>query len=130
MAKINSFTLENSKPIAKDLEVAVQAVAKKYGIEIKEYGFRYSSKETTFKLQAKVPGALAEDYRKHAAELGLPVDGLGKTFVDKHRTFTITGLDRYKSYPVTATRDDGEEYSFKVDYVIELLKAQPEAVTA
>jgi hypothetical protein len=113
MAKITSFNKENWKTVAADIEKAVQSVAKKYGITLESAGGAINDINGVFKLRVNVEGSIEEAYRKNWKFHQLPEDGLGKTFVDRGRTYTIKGFDPYKTYQVLTVRDDGVTICYK-----------------
>lgn len=131
MAKITSFDRDNWKMVAADIEKAVQSVAKKYGIILESGGGTISDVNGVFKLRVNIEGSTEAAYRKHAKSYGLPEDGVGKTFIDRRgRTYTITGLDPYKKFPVVTVRDDGRTIQFKTYAVKEYFQTAPAAATA
>jgi hypothetical protein len=119
MAKITSFDRNNWKTVAAEIEKAVQPVAKKYGITVESYGGTISDINGIFKLQVNIEGSLEKAYRERAKSWGLPEDGIGKTLIYCGRTYTITGLEPYKKFPVITVRDDGKTIQFKTDVVKE-----------
>ena len=129
MMKIKKFDSNNIDVVAAALEAAVRDTAKKLGLDIKGHGCTWGPSETTFRLRASVPGAAEREakaeYKQHAKSLGLPADGIGKVFVYGKHSFTITGLDIGKRYPVKAVRDDGGWWGFAESLVIDALKNNP-----
>jgi hypothetical protein len=127
MRRITQFDEDNLDPVASALEAAAQSVAKKFGLEIKSWGCSYDSAQSTFRLRATIPGAVekkaTDEYKQYAKTYGLPASGIGRAFTDGNHTFTITGLDIGRKYPVQATREDGRSYGFDPSYVTERLKA-------
>ena len=57
MKTITQFYKSNLETVEKALEKSVQAVAKRFGLEIKSWGCNYDSTQSTFKLRATIPGA-------------------------------------------------------------------------
>ena len=114
MAEVPKFNMQNSDAVMVGLEKAAKSVAKKFGVNIRRNGFRYGDGSTTFSFRADVPGFSAQEYRKHAKELGLPANGVGRKFEDKGHICSIVGADMNKRYEVIMRRD-GSEWSYRAD---------------
>jgi hypothetical protein len=123
MAILTKFDRVNFPKVANDLAKAAQSVATKYGFTIEPAGGQIDDAVATFKLRAVLPEAMKDTFTKSAVAYGLPADGLGKTFISRSRTYTITGLDIGKRNPVTTVRDDGTIYTWPADLVAQLLAA-------
>ena len=89
------------KVINKEIELAVQSVAQKYGITIKYVGASYSSLEATTKLKLSCTSITGEtkgesDFKKYAEIYGLKPEMLGKVFNMRSgrgfKTYKIMGL--------------------------------------
>jgi hypothetical protein len=104
-----------------DMDAALAAVAKKYGIAIRVGNASYTSAAATFKVELAVVGEGQEGEDpavlraaaswKSAAMLyeyqGLNPDWLGKSFESMGVTYTIIGLDAKKrSRPVLCRKSD------------------------
>jgi hypothetical protein len=58
---------------------------------------------------------LGDDWRHWCGTYGLPLDGLGRTFQHKGKTYTIAGLDLgRRAYPVVCLDEAGTKILFKV----------------
>ena len=113
------FTKPLVKQIASEIEVAVQEIAKKHDISITYGGGNFLGFDCTIKLRLAAIGKEAdEENAAYAKMLGLPEDIVGKTFINKLSTFTITRLDINKiKYPVLARNQNDLPYKFTVDAV-------------
>ena len=123
-AKIETFTQDNWKVVAADLVKAVESVGKRYGVTFEKHGGQINRGNGIFKLKATIDGSAEADYLKYATKVGLPADGLGKTFIDGRHSYTIVGFEPFKTYPILTKRGDGQSIQWKVGRVVELLKAQ------
>jgi hypothetical protein len=127
---ITQFDRSNVRVIGADIVAAAQKVAAKYGITIEARGCNFSDADTTFKLRAVLSSAMIELYEKNAPRMGLPADGIGKSFKSGGRTYTITGLEPGKKFPVLSIRDDGRKYAHRTEVVVLGLLATANAATA
>jgi hypothetical protein len=125
MPVITKFDIETYNAVLDDLMEASQEVAKKYGLEITSTrGGSLTDGISTFRLQAIVPGVAEANYSEYAESLGLPKDGLGKSFRQRRHTYKITGLKPGCTYEVVTTREDGRRYDWRLAVVAELLNVQ------
>lgn len=109
--------------MTQEIEEAVQAIAKKYGVDIKQAGASFSDIDAIVKLEIKTKGTKAKEAHEMSATiLGLPKDIVGKNFKQRASTFTVTSLDMKKiKYPVIAVNQNGKSYKFTVDSVKSLM---------
>ena len=133
MKTITQFDTSNLETVEKALEKSVQAVAKRFGLEIKSWGCNYDSTQSTFKLRATIPGAAeakgAAEFKKYAGKAtnsgylnhGLPASALGKQLKDNRHTYTIIGYEPYKKFSIQTTREDGASISMTPEYAQRLL---------
>ena len=86
----------------KDFDSTVKELAKKYNIEIKLGGIRYSETYFSAKIDAKIQGAAGKQevaYERFKVTYDLPE--LNTRYISNGRTFEITGFNPRKSrFPV------------------------------
>ena len=129
MTKINEFDRTNLRLLRDDVESALNAVGKKYGIDLRLGTGRFSSENVTFRLEGSVIRAEgvvtreAAEFRQYADLLGLEASDLGKTFTQGGRRFEITGAKlSSRKYPILARNVlNGKVYKFRVADVREAL---------
>ncbi len=104
------------RTISDEAEKALQAVAKKFGLELKRKSGRFSSTSLTTKFEFSIKGQSPQvtEFKKFASLVGLKETDFGKTFTSQGDTFTISGLNlRAKMYPVLAVSSrNGKTYKF------------------
>lgn len=104
----------------------------KFGVKLQPNGSRYGSTYANIKLEVSEVGKDgvvqtrdAESWKMCAKFMGLPEDGLGKTFEFKGNIYRVSGLNpkaRVK-YNVSADRvSDGKTFRFQADMVAKKLK--------
>ena len=115
-----------------EISHCLEPIGEKYGIELKAGRCGYSSGNFTLKLEGSLvseDGVVltkeAGDFKKYAHWHGLVPEDLGKTFVQAHVVYTITGLKtRARKYPITAQASNGGSYKFAAESVKMLLKGE------
>jgi hypothetical protein len=126
--KITQLNRTNSDQVQAALMKAAEVVGKKFGLEVKAWGYTYEDTHTTFKIRAIVPGA-AEERGAAAFKAsvgkefghGLPASALGQTFKDGKHSYTIVGYEPYKKFSIQTTREDGASIGMTVDYAKKLI---------
>jgi hypothetical protein len=138
---MNSFTRADVQMLRSEIDLALAAVAAKYGLLISLGNCRFSTTEARFSKLTIAPQTVStynptasiklatngtdpygtlesREYLNLGYRFNLPKDGLGKTFRAGGRDFTIIGLksSRYK-YPVTAVGSQGGRYKFTAGQV-------------
>ena len=119
--QIKQFDKSTCKTVAEVAELALQTVAKQYGLAIKQVGGSYS--DGSFKVRyefstADATAGVDEATQRTARLLGLPEDVVGKTVTLGRRTFTITGLvSRRPKFPVSARGPKGGRYKLPLQDV-------------
>ena len=112
-----------AKKIQEEAVVALEKVAKKYGVTIKNNGGTLGENDFTMKMKVEVVG-VAKKYDPYVFDMfGLPKDIIGKTFVNRGMNFTITEINtRAPKFPVIAKDGNGKGYKFTTDAIKRLLK--------
>jgi hypothetical protein len=128
MSKINTFDRTNLRLLRDDVQSALNAVAEKYGIDLRLGTGRFASENVTFNLEGSVIGAEgvvtreAAEFRQYADVLALEASDLGKTFQYRGQPYEIVGARLSNSkYPVLAKNRNGKVYKFRVADVREAL---------
>ncbi len=129
MTKINEFDRTNLRLLRDDVESALNAVGKKYGIDLRLGTGRFSSENVTFRLEGSVIRAEgvvtreAAEFRQYADLLGLEASDLGKTFQHRGQPYEIVGAKLSSSkYPIFARNVlNRKVYKFRVADVREAL---------
>lgn len=116
-AKLDRKTVRN---IGEEMERELEAVAKKYGVQIERGGatFDPNGNFATYKIKVStvaddgtVMSKEAEDFKRKAGRFGLDPEMLGKGFKHNGETFTVVGLAaKAKKYPVLVERADGKAF--------------------
>lgn len=127
MTQINRQIL---KLMANDIESALQSVAKKYNVEMKYNGGRFTSNNATIKIEISTindNGELitreANDFKSLAKFYGLSADLYGKSFTTHKDTYKIVGLkSKSHKYPILCERSDGKIFKFPASTVALLTK--------
>jgi hypothetical protein len=130
--KIKSIDRNTARQISADINTAVQSVATKYGISLKDKGCRFSSTNATFKIEAALIGAGGvvvsserNDYTRYCFMYNLNPSWLDKSFNHGSDVFTIIGLaTRKRKNPVlTKSAKNGKTYIFPANTVKALMEA-------
>jgi len=112
--------------LRKELEVLLQNLAKKHGIQAKTSSGRYSPTTFTLKVDftvkenGKAITIEARAFTKlcHNHNYGLKPEDLYSKFELNGEIFTIMGLNtRAPKMPILADRDDGEHFKFSASTV-------------
>lgn len=120
---MNHFDNNLAKKIQEESVIALEKIAKKYGVTIKNNGGILGENDFTMKMKVEVVG-VTKKYDPYIYDIfGLPKDIIGKTFVNRGINFTITELNsRAPKFPVIAIGNDGKSYKFTTDAIKKLLK--------
>jgi hypothetical protein len=127
---IAKFDRKTASAFAKEAEQALQALARKYGVDVSTGSGSYNDSNFTFKITAAVKSSdgtaitrEAQAFKANARWIGLQESDLGRSFTSRGKTFTITGYNtRAKRMPILAKDENGKGFKFEVDTVKMLLK--------
>lgn len=123
--KINSLDRTAVRRINDDIQSALDAVAKRYGVQIKVGNSRFSNTNCTTKIDIStvseggtVMTKEATDYNRYASSFGL-TKKLGDTFEFRYDTYEIVGLKpRSSKYPVLAKNlSNGKTFKFPTNVI-------------
>jgi hypothetical protein len=116
-AKITKFGRPTCRKVSDEALEALNAVAEKFGLIVKNEPGRFThntfTAKFTFSVEASDGTGAPADFAQKARLVGLPEDCFGKEFTDfRNQTFTITGVNlRAKKYPVQVTKkSDGRGF--------------------
>ena len=117
------FDRNLAKKIQEEASLALEKVAKKYGVTIKNNGGTLGENDFIMKMKIEVVGTVKKYDPYIYRALGLPENIIGKTFVNRGSKFTITELNtRAPKFPVIAKDETGKGYKFTTTAVKTLLK--------
>ena len=110
------------KSISEELLLAANEIAAKHGLTVKLAGGTYDEATTTIKVEFCFPDLAKEKNERqsklYAPMLGLPEDVTGRTYINRGRTFTVTGLNPNKPKNAVELKDDrGKEYQCSVAHI-------------
>lgn len=118
--KINSLDRAAVRRINSDIELALKAVADRYGVQIKVGSARFSDSNCTTKIDIStineggtVMTKEATDFNRFASSFGI-TKKLGDTFFFRYDTYEIVGLKPNSSkYPLLAKNiSSGKTFKF------------------
>ncbi len=128
MSAITKIDRAAIKLIGADVDIAMEAIAEKYGMTYKRGSGRFS--DTTYSTKGDFsvhgdPDASRAEFvrnlplvRDHQGQQVFTESDFGRTFVTGRRSYTINGLHPSRpAYPVSATRDDGKGFKFPAEAV-------------
>lgn len=124
--KISQFNKQNLPQLRIDLNNALKAVAELHGIDLSLGNMSFTDTETTVKLTARVKSNISLNtlVNWRLKNLGLPEDLMGKSFVFKNKTYTVTSLNtKPVKYPVEAKTLEGRTVCFATEFIKTLLPA-------
>jgi hypothetical protein len=117
------FDRDLAKKIQADAVVALEKVAKKYGVNISYNGGTLGTNDFILKLKVEVANAVKTYDPWVYKAFNLPEDIIGKTFVNRGTKYTITELNtKAPKFPVNVVDENGKGFKFPVDAVRTLLK--------
>ena len=123
--KVTQFDRTNLSQINAEIEQAMKAIAKKYGIEVKLGTTRFSRQNASSKFELMAIGENgnvvtkeALDFNRYKNIKGIRAN-LGDSFQFRGNTYTITGYKaKSHKYPITATcLEDGKSYKLPINIV-------------
>jgi len=123
--KINSLDRTAVRRINDDIQSALDAVAKRYGVQIKVGNSRFSNTNCTTKIDIStvneggtVMTKEATDFNRFASSFGI-TKKLGDTFDFRYDTYEIVGLKpRSSKYPVLAKNlSNGKTFKFPANVI-------------
>lgn len=125
--KITEFDRQTLRAIRTRIEQALEPIATELGIGITMGHGSFSSETATLKLELGVIDAAtgevssneARSWELHAPMVGLPKDGVNKTFTLRGNTYVILGwADRRHKNPIIARdQSSNKRYVFRVTTV-------------
>lgn len=135
------MTRDKANEIARDMLAALQDVAKKHGIQIKDKGGRFDPNggNATFKFEAAFLNAqgTAETrertaFTRQAKFFNLKPEWLDMEFAFAGDDYKIIGLNTkaYKAPVLAIQSSNGKTYKFKAEHVEEMMRAQHPTVPA
>ena len=136
-SKITALDRAAMNALRKEIDFALEAVGRKFGLSMHAGSGRYTPKNATFKLEIAVFGedgeavdAGAETFRAFASAYGLAPEDLGREFSVGGGVYRITGLNaRRPKFPINGVRvPDGRPFKFPVETVKRALR--PKGVSA
>lgn len=115
------------RTVQEELLLAAQAIATKHGMTAKIGSSTYDEATYTPKIAFTFPELVKEKtdmvVKRYAPLLGLPEDVIGKSYISKGRTFTVTGLNPSKpKNSVLLERDDGKPFICSPEHLLFWLK--------
>ena len=122
---VKQFTGAVCEAMAKEMVEALQAIAKKHGVNIKKGRGSYTATNWTCKFEVSVVNGSGEvmtkeriELEKFGAGVGLK-DAYGKVFELQGKRFKVIGLSLNKpKYPVIGEEvGTGKRYKFTIDSV-------------
>jgi len=123
--KINSLDRTAVRRINDDIQSALDAVANRYGVQIKVGNSRFSDSNCTTKIDIStvneggtVMTKEATDFNRFATSFGI-TKKLGDTFEFRYDTYEIVGLKpRSSKYPVLAKNlSNGKTFKFPANVI-------------
>lgn len=132
------FDNKKVKIVQDAMEAAMQPVAEKLGLSLKQHGGTFDAGhfDMKFRVLEKEPDGtvkdpMEEDYRQFASVYGLDPAWLGQGFRSGTNAFTVAGLKLKrggKVYLIGRKAENGRLYRFLVDQFLLLHKAQMKPV--
>lgn len=118
-----SFDKNLAKKIQEESIIALEKIAKKYGVTIKSNGGTLGDNDFSMKMKVELVNVTKQYSPWIYTALNLPEDVIGKTFVNRGVNFTITELNtRSPKFPVIAVDENGKGFKFTTDSIKTLLK--------
>jgi hypothetical protein len=122
--KVTQFDRTNLRQINAEMEAAMKAVAKKYGLEVKLGNTGFSTRNASFKFElmtisdnGQAVTKEATDFNRYKNAKGIQAN-LGDTFEFEDGTYTIVGYKARSIYPVLAKcNEDNKTYKFPINLV-------------
>lgn len=131
---MDRFTRDNLRPLDAELAAALRPICEQYGISVRAAGATFSDTRALVKFELVIQAtaspeaaaAVAAEFARYAAMVGVRPDALGKSFTTRTGTYTVTGINPGRSsFPVSATRSDGKAYKFPAQALPAELRAAP-----
>ena len=129
---IKTINKTTAKALKNEVMKALEAVEKKYNIDISSKAGTYTDTSLGFKIEIAVKNGKvamtqqARDFVMMSKVIGIPKKYLGKSFTFKNKTYTITGYNmRKKKQPIDLKDKDGNGYSGSVAMVQKCLNIKP-----
>lgn len=88
----DKITRQDAAAIGREVELALGAVAARWGLSVKVRGGSYDAGSFRPKVEFKTATADASEFALYAAGYGLLAEDFGATFTSQGRTFAISGV--------------------------------------
>lgn len=134
MIKMKTFDKANLKQVREDLNTALEAVAKKHGIQLSLGAITFSPESFSAKLTAVIPSDGAEagaqsgqatkwaaNFKTHARAFGMKPEDLGKVIKIRGADHSIVGMRPKAKSPLVLKKPDGAFIAYDVEPLIALL---------
>ena len=117
------------KDLQRDMLLALEFVASKYGVTVDAKGARFNPGRMTVSIEVSVINAATgnpKGFESDAIRIGLPADAYGWFFRSGGHEYRITGIKtRNRKYPVIAIRtSDDSSFKFPVSRVLPTLRRE------
>lgn len=116
---ITRFDKDACKVLRIGIASALEDLGKKYGVDFKVGGMRFSDNSVSIKLEAAVLNGSADsfdevNFKENCHRYGLKPEDFGRIFGTLDGEFKITGIKtRNRKYPILTTRiSDGKPFKF------------------
>jgi hypothetical protein len=127
-----TWTSAEVKKLMDEVLKELAPLAKKHNVNVKQGGTaRYTDVSLTIPITLELTDTSGEplqaksDWSVYSFMYGLPIDALGKSFVDGGHQFTITGIaPKSRRFPVLVKRADGKTFKYPADRIMLYLKAE------
>lgn len=121
---MKSFDKKTCQAISADIELALQAIAKKHGVELKMLSGKFDSATYTKSVEFVIPEAKAVKAASIATIFGAKPEWINKSFRTVHgHMFTVTGINsRRPKNCMELRREDGKVFKSSVEFVAQYLK--------
>lgn len=131
---MKTFDKSNLKQVRDDMSAALEAVAKKHGIQLSLGGITFSPESFSVKLTAVIPGDSAEagassgqvtkwaaSFKSQARLFGLKPEHLGKSVKIGSQEYVIAGMRPRAKQPVVLRKPNGSYIAYSASAVASLI---------
>lgn len=108
------------RTISEEINEAIQAIAKRHGLEMKTAGGSYGGTSGVVKVEVTIPGRGKEvvEFERYGAQFGVQPSDLGRTILVQGQPFELAGLNtKAPKFPFLAKGADGRTYKLGADTV-------------
>lgn len=132
--KVISFDRTNVRQIDEAIKLALKQVEAEFGVIVTCSGCSYSENEIKPRIVLNtctvddgsgISDAARRTWALLCESFNFTEADLGRTFVDRRHTYTITGLTCGGRYPILCRRDDDRIFKYDADAVQRLLLTAP-----